>query len=64
VGLQYEDLRFTEDGLILTVRESKTDQEKEGQTVGRFRCELSQGTGGGYTGAVAQLNIGLCRDAE
>jgi integrase len=34
VGLQYQDLRFTEDGLVFTIRHSKTDQEREGQTVG------------------------------
>jgi site-specific recombinase XerD len=34
VGLQYEDLRFTDDGLVLTIRQSKTDQEREGQTIG------------------------------
>jgi len=34
VGLQYEDLRFTDEGLVLTIRHSKTDQEREGQTVG------------------------------
>jgi integrase len=33
-GLQYEDLRFTDDGLVLTIRHSKTDQEQEGQTIG------------------------------
>jgi integrase len=34
VGLEYEDLRFTDDGLVLTIRQSKTDQEREGQTIG------------------------------
>jgi site-specific recombinase XerD len=34
VELRYEDVRFTDEGLIVTIPKSKTDQEGEGQTVG------------------------------
>jgi integrase len=34
VALRLEDLRFTEEGVVLTIPKSKTDQEQEGQTVG------------------------------
>ena len=34
VALRYEDVRFTREGLVITVSRSKTDQEGEGQTVG------------------------------
>lgn len=34
VGLQYEDVRFTGEGLVASIPQSKTDQEGEGQTVG------------------------------
>jgi integrase len=34
VALRYEDVRFTEKGLAVTISKSKTDQEGEGQTVG------------------------------
>lgn len=34
VGLQHDNVRFTDDGLVLTIRQSKTDQEREGQTIG------------------------------
>ena len=34
VGLRFEDVRFTDDGLVVTLPKSKTDQEGEGQTIG------------------------------
>jgi integrase len=34
VALRYEDVRFTDEGLVVTIRKSKTDPEGEGQTVG------------------------------
>ena len=34
VALEVADLAFTDDGLVVTVRRSKTDQEGEGATVG------------------------------
>jgi site-specific recombinase XerD len=34
VGLRFEDIRFTDDGLVVTLPKSKTDQEGEGQTIG------------------------------
>jgi site-specific recombinase XerD len=34
VGLRFEDVRFTENGLVVTIPKSKTDPEGEGQTVG------------------------------
>ncbi len=34
VGLNYEDIEDTTDGLIVTIRRSKTDQEGQGRTVG------------------------------
>jgi len=34
VGLRFENVRFTDDGLVVTIPKSKTDQEGEGQTVG------------------------------
>jgi site-specific recombinase XerD len=34
VELRYQDVRFTDEGLIVTIPKSKTDQEGEGQTVG------------------------------
>jgi len=34
VGLNFEDVAFTSDGAIVTIRRSKTDQEGEGRTVG------------------------------
>ena len=34
VGLCFEHVRFTDDGLVVTIPKSKTDQEGEGQTVG------------------------------
>lgn len=34
VALGYEDVRFTGEGLVVTIPRSKTDQEGEGQTVG------------------------------
>jgi site-specific recombinase XerD len=34
VALRYEDVRFTDEGLVVTVSKSKTDPEGEGQTVG------------------------------
>ena len=34
VALRYEDLKFTEEGLVVTVPRSKTDPDGEGQTVG------------------------------
>lgn len=34
VGLNYEDCEFTRDGLTVTLRRSKTDQEGEGRKVG------------------------------
>src|ERR1019366_9155593 len=34
VELRYQDVRFTDEGLIVTIPKSKTDQEAEGQTVG------------------------------
>jgi integrase len=34
VALNVEDLEFTKDGLLVTIRKSKTDQFAEGQTVG------------------------------
>jgi integrase len=34
VRLRYEDVRFTEEGLVITIPRSKTDPEGEGQTVG------------------------------
>jgi site-specific recombinase XerD len=34
VHLIYKDVRLTPEGLVVTVRQSKTDQEGEGQTVG------------------------------
>ena len=34
VGLDTDDLEFTEDGLVVTLRRSKTDQEGEGRRVG------------------------------
>lgn len=32
--LRYEHVRFTEEGLVVTIPQSKTDQEGQGQTVG------------------------------
>lgn len=34
VGLDLDDLRFTADGLIVTLRRSKTDQEGQGRAIG------------------------------
>lgn len=34
VALQFEDVQFTSDGLVVTLRRSKTDQEGEGRKVG------------------------------
>ena len=34
VGLRYEEVRFCEEGLVVTIPHSKTDQAGEGQTVG------------------------------
>jgi site-specific recombinase XerD len=34
VALRYEDVRFTGEGLVVTIPKSKTDPEGEGQTVG------------------------------
>jgi integrase len=34
VGLNFEDLDFREEGLVVTVRRSKTDQEGEGREIG------------------------------
>ena len=34
VGLNVEDLDFREEGLVITVRRSKTDQEGEGREIG------------------------------
>lgn len=34
VQLRFEDLRFTEGGVVVTIPQSKTDQQGEGQTVG------------------------------
>lgn len=34
VELRYQDVRFTDEGLIVTIPKSKTDQEGAGQTVG------------------------------
>jgi len=34
VAIRYEDLQFTEGGLVVTIPQSKTDQEGEGHTVG------------------------------
>jgi integrase len=34
VGLNVEDLDFREEGLVITLRRSKTDQEREGRQVG------------------------------
>ena len=34
VALRFEDVRFTDNGLIITIPQSKTDQEGEGQTIG------------------------------
>lgn len=34
VELRHEDLRFTDEGVVVTISKSKTDQEGEGQTVG------------------------------
>lgn len=34
VQLRFEDLRFTDEGLVVTIPRSKTDPEGEGQTVG------------------------------
>ena len=34
VGLRFDHVRFTDDGLVVTIPKSKTDQEGEGQTVG------------------------------
>jgi len=34
VALRYEDLKFTDEGLIVTIPRSKTDPEGEGQSVG------------------------------
>jgi site-specific recombinase XerD len=33
-GLNIEDISFTDDGLVITIRQSKTDQNQEGQQVG------------------------------
>jgi len=34
VALNYEDLEFTEEGLVVTLRRSKTDQESRGRRIG------------------------------
>jgi site-specific recombinase XerD len=34
IELRYEDVQITSDGLVVTIAKSKTDQEREGQTVG------------------------------
>ena len=39
VQLRYEDVRFTDEGLVVTIPKSKTDQEGAGQTIGiPFGC--------------------------
>src|SRR4030042_5604721 len=39
VALNYSDLSFTDEGILLTVTRSKTDQEGKGQTIGIPRGE-------------------------
>lgn len=34
VGLDVQDVQFTREGLVVTIRRSKTDQEGQGQTIG------------------------------